>query len=173
VAQATGSIRGRPKPRQGRHTFADVLYFSVCRPAGAWRFRIRIQGLASLAKLFSPLRGWGFHLCNRSPDTLDPEIRHRLCGRQLFVAEVGDEHAAGAVRDHERWTHGHRYGLGCHAAGPEDRQFVGCDRHGITEIGRPRSAMPISSDRPMWTGAPCTAGLARRDLHGANRIGGY
>src|SRR5439155_21239173 len=55
--------------------------------------------------------------------------------RQLLVAQVGHEHVAGRVGEHQLDLRRHRDRLGGDAAGPEDRYLPRLDRHGVGVVG--------------------------------------
>ena len=94
----------------------------------------------------------------KNPPLADATFMGPSEGGERGDRDIGDEHVPGRVRDHQRRPDCHRHCLGRHAAGPEHRTSPGRTGTGSPQSGPARSAMPIASGAPTWTGAPCTAG---------------
>ena len=54
--------------------------------------------------------------------------------KKITVGNIRHEHAAGAVRDRELGTSCHEHRLRSDSAGPEDRQLVRVNGHGVSEV---------------------------------------
>ena len=56
-----------------------------------------------------------------------PKREKHLEDSHVLVWDIGDEHVAGGVGDHQRWLRIHGHHLRCDAASPEDRDFICSD----------------------------------------------
>ncbi len=64
----------------------------------------------------------------------DASTTFRSTDGQFFVANIGDEHAAGTVSDHQWRLCGHDRRLRRYAAGPEDRNFIFVNFDCVAEV---------------------------------------